>query len=162
MIIKLCYYNGHWNVYIYTKGGYESWIKNPDQIIKKGEYGEFRFRTYNYDEIPIHGFGFMHDDPQRRPGHGGEWSSNSESINPIFGVDVMEVAVDQIGVAVPRKWLKEQLGGNVTWEVLSCYGEVITDIPGKANNRKDWVELVNTNFLKTIGDTNTTALSAAY
>lgn len=118
MQIKLCWFNQHWNVYLYTIGGYDSWNVKNTKIIRdeRPEHaGEYRLREYDCVEIPIFSFGFMADDKHHRPGHGGEWSSNSSNINKIFGTNIIEVAVDQVSVAVPIEWLKELLGDNVEW-----------------------------------------------
>lgn len=141
MQVKLCYYNQHWNIYLYTTEGYTKWLENYDQSTIKIDSGEFNLRVYNHPEIPIHSFGFMASNPKERPGHGGEWSSNSGQINKVFGTNLYEVAVDQISVAVPMDWLKTILGARVTWEPNSIWGEWIVNVKGEANAQDKWVEL---------------------
>jgi len=117
MKIKLCWFNQHWNVYLYSDDSL--WIGNrTEKIIRDetpGHEGEYRLREYKHAEIPIFTFGFFADDAKQRPGHGGEWSSNSPVINRVFGTTLREIAVDQMSVAVPIEWLKELLGDNVEW-----------------------------------------------
>lgn len=141
MQIKLCYFNQHWNIYLYTKGGYDSWINDVETTTITDNRGEYRLRKYNQGTIPLYAFGFMAKEPKERPGHGGEWSSNSTQINKVFGTDLYEVAVDQISAAVPLEWLKEQLGDRVVWSSDPIYREFITEIKGEENQYHKWVEL---------------------
>src|SRR5262245_29048425 len=142
MKIKLCYFNQHWNVYFYTEGGCGSWLDNPETQTKQdGDRGEYRLRKYNHPEIPIYSFELWLNDASHRPGHGGEWSSNSMSINRAFGTNLLEVAVDQISVAVPVLWLKAVLGTQVTWKPDDIYGWKITGVKGAENEYDKWTEL---------------------
>lgn len=150
MQIKLCYFNQRWNVYLYTTqqgdhGKWKEWLHNEHTQTKprydqKGNIeGEYRLRDYQHPEgFPIYSFGFMYNDAnsKHRPEHGGEWSSNSEAINKEFGIDLIEIAFDQISVAVPFDWLKKLLGDQVIWK-----GREIIEIKGYSNKYHQWVEL---------------------
>jgi hypothetical protein len=148
MQVKLCYFNQHWNIYLYTgtnKGFYDApWIniKPTEQVIVRGDEGEYRLRTYSHPDIPVLcSFGFWYYDEKRRPGHGGEWSSNSRVINEVFGTDLYEVALDQISMAVSLKWLKEVLGDKVVWEPDDIWGSIITHVKGEKNEHDKWVTI---------------------
>lgn len=145
MRIRLCYFNQHWNIYLYTKHGAKSWINfEPTLQTKRREgkdSGEYRLRSYACLEAPIYSFGFFCDDPKKRPGHGGEWSSNHTSINQVFGVNLYEIAIDQMSVAVPLEWLKQLLGDRVKWQPDEIWGEWIKSVEGGNNNYYEWVEL---------------------
>jgi hypothetical protein len=141
MQIKLCYFNQHWNVYLYTEEGYEGWIRKMHQAVIPNEEGEYRLRKYDCSEAPIFSFGYMYNEENahKRPGHGGEWSSNSMTINKVFGTNLIEVAIDQMSVAVPLDWLKKLLGKKVIWGKSHGWPD-ITHIKGIANEYEKWVE----------------------
>lgn len=143
MQIKLCYFNQHWNIYFYTEGGYDSWMNDPEQKVITDETGEYRLRTYQHPVIPIYSFGYMYNEENksRRPGHQGEWSSNSTAINPVFGVNLYEVGVDNISVAVPMDWLKAVLGDQVVWEKHPIYREWIKEVKGVNPDYMKWAEV---------------------
>lgn len=148
MTIKLCYFNEHWNIYMYSKPEYrDEWVKNiiDTTVIPFSEgleSGEYRLRQYSHPEIPcLYSFGIWYYEPKRRPGHGGEWSSRSEVVNPVFGKDLYEVALDQRSIAVSLKWLKEQLGDGVIWSPYPIWGEVITSVVGEDNIPDKWITI---------------------
>lgn len=147
MQIRLCYFNEHWNIYLYSTdhtkyGEYNLWSDNVHEITKRIENGEFRLRDYIHPQgIPVYTFGLMLDNPKERPGHGGEWSSNSRSILMIFNINLLEVALDGIAVAVPIQWIKDVLGDQVIWEDDDIYGYKITHVKGHSNDYMKWVEL---------------------
>lgn len=137
MKIKLVYFNEIWNVYLYTDN--RNWMFQTPELLTikdeiEGHEGEYRVRKYAHPEIPIHTFGWMADNPKQRPGHGGEWSSNSITINKIFKTNLIEIAVDQLSCSVPITWLKELLGNKVQWETCPYYyGEKIVSVDGFKN-----------------------------
>lgn len=147
MQIQLSYYNQHWNIYIYSKtketvGAYNEWLgkhTTETKPLKEGdkEIGEVRLRTYTHPNIPLYSYGLMLNEPKQRPGHGGEWSSNSRTINQFFGTNLIEAAVDGIAMAVPVDWIKEILGDKVKWETHDIFGWIITDIEGQTE-KSDW------------------------
>lgn len=139
MKVKLCYFNNHWNVYLFSNTDFD-W-KDKTLKTSKNERGEFRLREYKHPEITVFSFGFMCHNPVERPGHGGEWSSNSKAINEVFGTDLIEVALDNVSCAVSLKWLKELLGDKVIWEPDDIYGHWITEIPGTEKEWMVWKEI---------------------
>lgn len=143
MTLKLCYFNQHWNIYFYSKQGirWEDWSKNPEVSTVDTEEGQFRLRKYNHPEIPVFSFGLWLYNPKGRPGHGGEWSSNSQSINREFDTNLLEIALDQLSAAVPIDWLKAVMGNKVTWTEHDIYGYIITDVKGEENKYMKWVEI---------------------
>ena len=146
MTIKLCYFNQHWNIYLYSNDEDKNkWSKHMylTTIIHHEDFDrEYRLRKYEHPEIPcLYFFGVYYYDKNKRPGHDGEWSSRSEVINPIFGKDLYEVAVDQTSMAVSLKWLKELLGDKVVWGPFPVWGEVITSVIGENNTPDKWVTI---------------------
>jgi hypothetical protein len=70
--------------------------------IKKVDDGEFRLTTYETNEgLKLYTYGFMATNPNERPGHGGEWSSNSTTINKVFSLNLCGIAVKAIGGPYP-------------------------------------------------------------
>jgi len=58
--------------------------------VKKVEDGTYYYAENSYG---IANFGFENNDPNRRPGGGGLWSSNSEDIREALGHNTMEIVV---------------------------------------------------------------------
>ncbi len=141
MRIFLCFFNGHWNIYFYGK---EIDFKDFTLETRGNQRGQFRLRTYN-TEAPIYGFGFWCDNPKERPGHGGEWSSNSDTINSQFGTNLKELAYNQMSMAAPLPWIKEMIGSVATWKKDLYWGEKITHIKNVQNKDHQWVEIINQN-----------------
>ena len=84
--------------------------------------GQYRLRKYLAGDLEVFTFGFMATDPRKRPGHGGEWSSNSEQINQVFGVNLRECAYNQIACAIKIEDMKDFAPSNVTYEGLNSMG----------------------------------------
>ncbi len=143
MQVKLCYFNEHWNIYLYSEHEHTGWLNSTFtvQTVPTENEGEYRLRTYTHPEIPLLcSFGFMYNEANKddRPGHGGEWSSNSMAINKIFGTDLYEVGLDGIGVAISVKWFKHLLGDKLQWQDDDIYGCIITDVKGVENKYMAW------------------------
>jgi len=148
MQVKLCYFNQHWNIYLYTTddskyGEYDLWSNNPSIKTINADHGEYRLRQYLHPAgIPVFSYGLFAHDPKQRPGHGGEWSSNTNTINRVFSTTLLEAALDSIAVAFPITWLKDLLGDQVTWDTHDIYGHWITHVKGIAKPTYcQWVEL---------------------
>ena len=141
MKVKLCYYNQHWNIYLYSEDQNLKWWENRTLKTVQDNRGEFRLREHKHPEIPVFTFGFMCNNPKERPGHGGEWSSNSTAINKVFGTDLIEIALDQLACSVSIKWIKELLGDKVKWSTDSIYGHMITEVIGHENTYHAWREI---------------------
>ena len=142
MILKLCYFNNHWNIYFYSSdANKDSWIGNSELTTKDDEKGQYRLRQHLHPEIPVYSFGFMANNPKYRPGHGGEWSSNSRQILNIFGEDLLEIALDQISCAAPISWLKQVMGDKVIWKEHHIYGHIITDVVGEKSEMYKWITI---------------------
>lgn len=145
MQIKACYYNQHWNIYLFVKDEEKWWEKSTATVkpapIENGE-GEIRLRKHTHTEIPcLYTFGIYYNERGKRPGHGGEWSSNPKFINSTFGLDLMDTSINNISCAVSRKWLKEQIGDDVKWEKDDIYEEYITEIKNVENKPHKWITL---------------------
>lgn len=139
MEIKLCYFNGYWNPYLYSS--------NPSKLIeefvenKKISGGTMRLTKYKHEEIPcLYSFGLTVNNPKHAPGHGGEWSSNSYEVNKLFGTDLKEVGLDGISMAVSLEWLKSLIGYKATWGTI-VNGEfpVIKTIEGETEEQMKWI-----------------------
>jgi hypothetical protein len=71
-------------------------VKGEDKTVK-AHGGTFRLTSYTDEEgNEYFSFGYMVDDVKQRPGHGGEWSSNSKAINEVFGIDLIECAIKEL------------------------------------------------------------------
>jgi hypothetical protein len=133
-------------MYFYSDGiTYNDWCKNPELTTARRDEGthtgEYRLRKYEHPEIPVYDFGFWTDEPKLRPGHGGEWSSNSEAINKVFGTNLLEIALDQLSVAAPIDWIKEKIGDAVVWEEADIWGHIITEVKGVEKSDSKWIEI---------------------
>ncbi|MHA2180093.1 MAG: hypothetical protein ACXAAH_01580 [Promethearchaeota archaeon] len=80
-------------------------LEASDVILKKlgeekrgNENGLYRLTTYEdvVTGTKFYSFGYLTADAADRPGHRGEWSSNSTMINEIFGVKITECAVKEM------------------------------------------------------------------
>src|SRR5437868_4060870 len=113
--VTLIYINEYWNVYMETEEGSSKWYSKyvTNGIFRNG--GEYKLRFHAHEDLYIYSFGFLADDPTQRPGHKGEWSSNAQHINKLFDMELTEVAIDNVAVAVPVQWLKTLFGDRVTW-----------------------------------------------
>lgn len=83
-------------------------------------YAEIRLTSYkDGDDNLYYSFGLLTKDPIHRPGHGGEWSSNSLAINNFFQKDLRECAVrtekDQVWCAMAIARNDIDLPDNLEW-----------------------------------------------
>jgi len=142
MELRLCYFNGYWNPYFYTKDGNYKFETEHEEY-KDVSGGKMRLTKYKHDEIPcLYSFGLTIDDPKHKPGHGGEWSSNSYEVNKLFNTDLKEVVVNQMSVAVSLEWLKELLKDKVEWgTIVNGQFPVIKEIIGEKPEYYKWVTI---------------------
>lgn len=101
MKAKTCYFNQAFNCYIETgtDSSYNDWVQIEEK--KKGiQNGILRLTKYQYNELEFYTFGYWCLNPKERPGHGGEWSSNPDTIRQHFGIDLLNVGLDHISVAM--------------------------------------------------------------
>lgn len=138
MQIKMCYINQHWYVYLYVND-----VFNAHEVkTVRNDRGVYRLSKFSHDEIPeAYNFGFMADNPQERPGHGGEWSSNSNAINQAFGTNIWEIAVNNVSISVPFDWLVKLLGDDVDWQDDDIYIKWIKNVKGIENKDHRWIIL---------------------
>ena len=105
VIAKLCYFNQTFNLYLYKAQGVD-WIKRDEQLIEDtfscGK-GVLRLTSYYFDGHTFYSYGLYYNDRNQRPGHGGEWSSNSMFINERFNTDMFECSLNGIACAISRK-----------------------------------------------------------
>lgn len=86
-------------------------------VLKQEKHGVYRVTQYTYRTILasmvmlrwFYTFGFMDRDPQARPGHGGEWSSNCENIKREFKIDLVCTAMNSMAMYVDRGHLRQFL-----------------------------------------------------
>lgn len=108
----------------------DSYTKVNEQFIEEPQ-GKFRLTTYVSDEgIKLYTFGYTVYDPKQKPGHGGEWSSNSTCINEKFGVKIAGCAVKCLSDDCPNvlfsmacdiEWIKSIKPDCLVWEPRSVY-----------------------------------------
>lgn len=66
--------------------------------------GKWRLTTHSTDAgVNVYSFGFLPDDVNDRPGHGGEWSSRCEIINQIFDVNLIQCVINSWAASVEVK-----------------------------------------------------------
>lgn len=133
---RICWYNQRWNVYLSSEGGYDAW-SIIEILHKRNDDGEYRLTSYNVEGLTIYTFGWFADDAKSRPGHGGEWSSNSTNINEVFGVNLTEIGVDGIAASIDVDVLKSLLGEEFVF-VPSTFGIHILSADGSTGGHMEW------------------------
>lgn len=97
MKLRINFYNGYENF------GLEE-IQVTGEVSTKtlrANKGTWRLTTYSTDAgVNVYSYGFLTDDLNERPGHGGEWSSRCEIINQVFDVNLMECSVNSWAVSI--------------------------------------------------------------
>jgi hypothetical protein len=66
-------------------------LEKVSEQFKEVPTGIARLTIYQSEGVNFYSFGLNTFD--NKPGHGGEWSSNSRYINEVFGTDIIECAV---------------------------------------------------------------------
>lgn len=70
-------------------------LKQLSETLVKTSTGVARLTRYTSNKgVEFYSFGVLSSDIGNRPGHGGEWSSNAEFINKVFGVDLISCVVE--------------------------------------------------------------------
>ena len=139
MKIKLCWFNQRWNVYLESEGGYNKW-ETKEVLHKDQDGGMYRLTTYNVEGYDIYTFGLLTHDIRRRPGHGGEWSSNAQNINEVFGVNLTEIGMDRIAASIDIDVLRVLLGPEYKVVPYSCGHEVLS-ADDSTHEYMQWVTL---------------------
>ena len=104
MKIQLCYFNEVLNIYCYSKFGYSSWKSITEEKLRVlDNTATFRITTYESDGIAFYTFGLLYDNKNRRPNHGGEWSSNGDYFTMIKGIEIVSCGLDQIAAYMTRE-----------------------------------------------------------
>ena len=112
-IAKTCYFNSVFNVYFNIRQySWNEWKKIEEQK-KTVNGGTFRLTKYQLEDVVFYTFGFMTDDINQRPGHGGEWSSNEDSIKNHFGIELLGIGLDNMAVSVTYDVLFQHLNPDV-------------------------------------------------
>lgn len=71
-------------------------LEKKDVQYKEKSDGIYRLTAYeDEDGNKYYSFGFMCNEANQRPGHGGKWSSNSNNINKEFDIDITECAIKE-------------------------------------------------------------------
>lgn len=106
MKLKTCYFNQAFNVYIETGTDSSSrdWVMVEEKKIPV-QNGVLRLTKYHYNDLEFYTFGYWCNNPKERPRHGGEWSSNPDSIRQHFGIELLNVGLDSISVAMTYEQL---------------------------------------------------------
>jgi len=124
---------------MYSSKGSYSWeiteITHKDQ-----NGGMYRLTKYNVDDVEIYSYGFLTHSLKTRPGHGGEWSSNCQNINTVFGLDLTEIGMDGISAAIDIDKLKYMLG--VNYKVVEyTFGHEVLSVDDSVHKNHEWVTL---------------------
>lgn len=139
MKIKLCWFNQHWNVYLYSPKGDRSWeiieVTHKDQ-----DGGMYRLTKYNVDGETIYTFGLLTHDLKARPGHGGEWSSNPQNINRVFGLNLIHIGMDNVAASIDLDRLKYMLGAKYKI-VETNWGYEVLDTEESEHTNHEWITL---------------------
>lgn len=97
MKLRINFYNGYENF------GLEE-IKVTGEVLTKtlrANKGTWRLTTYSTDAgVNVYSYGFLTDDLNERPGHGGEWSSRCDIINQVFDVNLTECSVNSWSASI--------------------------------------------------------------
>jgi hypothetical protein len=99
MKLKIDFFNGHENFRL------ENLNLTGEVAIKtlrdEDRGGTWRLTTHYTDGgVNVYSFGFLTDDLNERPGHGGEWSSRCEIINKVFDENLTECAINSWAASV--------------------------------------------------------------
>jgi len=133
---RVCWFNQRWNVYLSSEGNYDQW-QIKEILHKKDNGGEYRLTSYDIEGLTIYTFGLFLDNPKARPGHGGEWSSNSTNINEVFNINIIEIGVDGLAAAIDINVLKDLLGETFAL-VPSIYGMKFISADGNDGGYMEW------------------------
>lgn len=87
--LKLMYINEHWNPYLIINEPKEKVYTAMDNKVNLHD-GHF---VYGVSELGFYSFGYWANQENKRPGHGGLWSSNSGTLGSIIGKEVTEAGV---------------------------------------------------------------------
>jgi len=88
MILTFTRINDHYQLYALTEP-----LVQVSHLFKKVKTGVARLTTYQSEGVNFYTFGL--NAFENKPDHGGEWSSNSDYINEVFGTDIIECAVQE-------------------------------------------------------------------
>jgi hypothetical protein len=99
MKLKIDFFNGHEN---FTLVNVNLTGEDATKTLRDEERkGTWRLTTHYTDAgVNIYSFGFLTDDLNSRPDHGGEWSSRCEIINKVFNENLTECGVNSWAASV--------------------------------------------------------------
>lgn len=92
------------------------------------------------NEHGIVNFGLWCDDPIKRPGHGGMWSSRGSVVGPLIGKRLVPVAINGISTHMTYERVEEILPGDYEIQPRDVGGETFFEI-----QRKDGVNVRTSN-----------------
>jgi len=111
MKTTLCYFNQKYNLYLNDDNivlnsldstEFTARISNKADFGDKMKHGILRLTIYQYKSLFFYSFGIFYDEEQDRPGHNGEWSSNSDYIYLMTGIRLFETSLNRFSVAIPQ------------------------------------------------------------
>lgn len=97
--MQFLYFNQHQNLYLLA----ETEIPKSNNIV---ELAPGERLHWGENEHGIVCFGLWYDDPKKRPGHGGFWSSREGVVGPIIGKQLVHVAVNRMAVSMEKSRLE--------------------------------------------------------
>jgi hypothetical protein len=150
--VRFEYFNGHQNMYIAVIGGNEylaNLIPKFDQVITLSPGESIH---WGKNEHGIVNFGLWYDDPKKRPGHGGFWSSRASVVGPLIGKRLVHVAINNFATCMTYEAVEKILPEEYHI-VEGSYGSRSSETPY-------YIQRMDGNNVRTISPT--TGLSCGY
>lgn len=112
---KLCYFNQTFNVYLYSiSERYEDWKTVKETKLRiQNDSATFRLTEYEVEGFTFYSFGILCDKMEDRPGHKGEWSSNQTMVKELFGLELLPIGLDGIGVSMSYENISKVINPDV-------------------------------------------------
>ncbi|KJD42557.1 hypothetical protein [Paenibacillus terrae] len=132
--IRFEYFNGCQNVYIGVVGGDEylnSLIPKFENTISVEE-GETIH--WGENEHGVVNFGLWNDNPDKRPGHGGMWSSRAGVVGPLIDRKMVDVGINGIATHITVEALEKLLPDDYEIRERDSYGETVYEVHRKDGN----------------------------
>ncbi|MGG1618275.1 hypothetical protein [Paenibacillus sp. NRS-1781] len=127
--IRFEYFNECQNVYIDAVG--DDLIPKFENTIPVEEGGTIH---WGVNEHGIVNFGLWKDDPKKRPGHGGMWSSRAGVVGPLIDRKMVEVGINGSAAHITVEVLEKILPDEYEIRERDSYGETVYEVQRKDGN----------------------------
>lgn len=121
VMIEAAYYNGQWNINLKSE---DIAIEKTNEQEQRDERGSYRLSYYDNG---IYSYGYTVDNDADKPGHGGEWSSNTARIGHVFGIDLIAIGVNGFAKAINVNTLKSWLPDGMKMSDDGLFNAVMPD-----------------------------------